>query len=145
MSNIFEQEFEVEGFSLGMFDLFGRQVVPRKIRWAREGGGLGGGGQVRAIIPCQATHCLPPSPGASLYLPLPHSCTSHVPPPSTSMYLPCTNYPLPGDTLSVRARELPPTTPAVQTSLLVKNAIVGRTKSFFDWTKTLPRYISLGN
>ena len=58
MSNIFEQEFEVEGYSLGMFDLFGRQVVPRKIRWAREGGGLGGGGQVRAIIPCQATHCL---------------------------------------------------------------------------------------
>ena len=39
MSNIFEQEFEVEGFSLGMFDLFGRQVVPRKIRWAGEGGG----------------------------------------------------------------------------------------------------------
>ena len=87
MSNIFEQEFEVEGFSLGMFDLFGRQVVPRKIRWAGEGGGLGGGGQVRAIIPCQATHCLPPSPGASLYIPLPHSCTSmyhHLAPPCTS-------------------------------------------------------------
>ena len=107
MSNIFEQEFEVEGFSLGMFDLFGRQVVPRKIRWAGEGG-LGGGGQVRAIIPCQATHCLPPSPGASLYIPLPHSCTSMyhlLAPPCTSLYLPCTNYPLPGDTLSVRARE----------------------------------------
>ena len=84
MSNIFEQEFEVEGFSLGMFDLFGRQVVPRKIRWAGEEGGArrwwpGAGNYPLPGDTLSATisWCLTVHPSTTfLYL--------HVPPPSTS-------------------------------------------------------------
>ena len=122
--------------------LFFRNVWPlwspggsQKNQVGRRGGGLGGGGQVRAIIPCQATHCLPPSPGASLYIPLPHSCTSMyhlLAPPCTSPVpiIPCQAT----HCLSAQGNPSPQQPPRFKP--LVKNAI-GRTKSFFDWTKNI--------